>query len=872
MECSVARGIIPGMTWQDELLRLFESAAGAAKAIHPQWQESAPDESKGGVDALANRIRKLLKGQDEPGWWSRHPKLQRVLANAVGVDQGEIFGTKKATPQDLAFPEFPRLPPLEAGEDPCWLGPRGSLLDMALDALSDDDNRPNRWITAPAGAGKSLVIRCLRSRHSGDVIAASVRRLEEIADPTVDAPLVVEIEERPGTEGIDRLLHLEHLTSPIVVLAPFPMPSELQGVGSDKELAWLPYDGSPPAGWRSRLLHWIDQRLESAPGDTKLERDAVTEWLREHDPEGRIVATPGDLLALCADFDVHGRARNPTKRAHHWLAAMGMPMLPADAPPTWKKRSADRIYRRLVVDEVRYRRKRYGSLDTEDWVTLLAEEESVGPSHSSNAVDYLLEAGLLRSDASGVIAYPRWVARAVAMDAITTEIQKNDLLGWGTLAADDSRRELMDATLDALPIDALRSLALRLADRGTPQTLEAVAELESTLAAIARRLGKDLRLRSNDERVVQDLLVLQLEALYEAQANPRLCYPYTRRYQDEWFATAWTLSLRVPAPEGVDPSKHPWLFPAWVDALTLSDVPYAFPSSSIQPLAAKTGVRRLIEMAPLIIAKLEPGPLQEDVPRLLLPAMFLDEAFHERLNTRLLRELGGTWEERILAKKLSRMPPNKVRRVASRIWALAGSDGPPRTVSVVARIHKIRQDLRTLAGLVFQALEPVEVGATARDHGLYQEHVQEPSELFFLPRAQRQAAVRGWHQRSRSDGRAFIIARELFGLFDLDDLELVVELTQASPKDLSPELAAIVWRISPPRAEAETRRALEQDLPASAGWFYAAPREHLDAIIDALEQTGRRPDWLERWAHRFVLDGGEAAERIYALAKGGGTA
>lgn len=873
MECSLAVACLAGMTWQEELLRLHESAAGAAAAIHPQWREQAPEEVTCDIRALANRIRKLLKGQDEPGWWPRHPKLQRLLADAVGFDQGDIFGEKKPTPRDLAFPEFPRLPPLEAGEDPCWLGPRGSLLDVVLDVLSaDEENEQHRWITAPAGAGKSLVIRCLRSRHSGDVIAASVRRLEEIADPTVDAPLVVEIEERPSSEGIDRLRHLERLASPIVVLAPFPMPDVLLSLGSDEELSWLPDDGSPPAGWRSRLLHWIDDRLESAPGDTKLERKAVEQWLREHDPSGRIVATPGDLLALCADFDAHGREGTAAQRGRRWFAAAGLPMVPMEAPATWRKRSAEQTYQRLVTAEVWHRPKRYGSLDAADWSTLLPEGSSVGASRSPSAVDYLLEAGLLRSEESGIIAYPRWVARAIAMDAVTHEILGGDQRGWGTLAADESRRELVDATLDALPGDALRRLAARLSDRGKPASLADLAELESTLAAIARWLELDLRLRRNDVRIVQDLLLHQLDAIYEPEPDLPFRSPYTRRDRDEWFATAWTLSLHVPAPDGVDPHKHPWEHPGWVDTLALHEVPQDFPWSSVQPPAASAGVHRLIALAPRVIDKLEPGPLPKEIPRLLLPAMLLDDAFRNRLELHHLFELGGTWEARIVVMKLSHESLAKRRGVANRIWELAGTDVSERQVnSVTARIRRIRLRLGALTRPALLYVEPGEVEETARTHGLFEPHAEDSAELRFLPREQRQAAVRGWHQRARSDRRAFIVARELVRLFDVADLEVVVELTQASPTELAPELAVVVWWLSPGRAVTESRIALEQDLPASAGWFYMAPREHLGAIVDALEQTGRRPEWLTRWANGRALDGGEVAERIYALARRGVT-
>ena len=855
------------MAWQEQLRSRGRNEV--ARELHEQWKDSASSEALVKWNSLATQLGKLLRQGDKTGWWARRPTLQRLLGQLLGVDPTEIFGGPREPNRIIAFPEFPRLPPLELGEDPCWLGPSGSLLDEVMHRVTATGKaRSHTWLTALPGAGKSLVVRILASRHPGGIISSTVRRLAEVPAPSIDVPMVIEAEEAPSDECIDRLLFLENHPSPVVVLSAFPMPAELEPSGSDEGLVWLERNGDPVPGWRLRLLQWIDARLERMAGDTKLEVKAVCQWLAEHDPDETMVATPGDMLALCADFDAHGGLEDvsPWHRARRWLASVGLGMLPADAPATWRKRNAEPVYQHLVVRELHHRPKRYGELDPRDWEALLPEGAPENRRRAPSAVDYLLAAGLFRWSQKGVAPYPRWVARSFSMEDIRIALVKSTALGWGALAADESRSEIIDAVLDGLPEEIVRRLLLTITDRGEPANLVELAELESILAAVGRRLDVgSFKLRSNDERVIQDLLGYQIDKLVEFMPGSMVHRPYTRREHYEWFATGWSLSLRVPRPDRVDIGRHPWQFPGWEDVLDLETVPHGFPLSYPDPPHAKPGVRRLIRSSAKLLSKLGPGSLAS-LPRLMLPAALLDEKLHDRLEPSNLFQIRGTWEEGVFAAKLSQLSKRRLRTMANLAWRLAGVETTRSgRDSVVSRLRKVTGELRLAGPRLLQATDPAVISETAHEHGTHLSGEQNPRELLALTTEQLQAALRAWHQRSASDRPRHIEARDLRPLFELEDVDVAVELAQASDAGEACEFAGVVWRLDAPRALQESRHALEGELPAAAGWFHMAPRERFVALVDMLDETGLRPGWLRNWVEKRVLDGGEAAERMYAL-------
>src|SRR6185369_13060574 len=74
--------------------------------------------------------------------------------------------------------------------------------------------------------------------------------------------------------------------------------------------------------------------------DSKFDKADVLAWLNAHPLALRAIQSPGDLLALCADFDSYGNDGSPQERADRWLRSIGMQQLPQDSPRSWRTYAA----------------------------------------------------------------------------------------------------------------------------------------------------------------------------------------------------------------------------------------------------------------------------------------------------------------------------------------------------------------------------------------------------------------------------------------------------------------------------------------------------------------------------------------------------
>lgn len=873
------------MSWHGRFEAKFGSnRSEAARRLHAAWKKVAPrDARRVHQRSLANRIGTLLKEGDRTGWWGRRAKLAQLFADLLDLEREDIFGAPPSH-AGLTFPEFPRLPPLGPGEEPCRVTREGSLLHIVAGLLGNDRSR-RAWIVAPPGSGKSLVVRCLQARHPGEVAAATVHTLSAVAaEAATGLPLVVEIEEvEPGAD-LHALGPLAARLAPTVILAPFPFPeSAWYGAGSRvgfSESGWTTMDATPSGSWRERMLDWIDARLEAADRDTKLIKSDVLDWLLRHDPSGRLVATPGDLLALCSEFDLHGGGIDDLhERAGRWLDDVAPAMFPTEVPTTWRKHAAARTYRSLAEEHLRGVGRAFGTLDSEIWSSLVPADvlpAAAGERPGSTlVVGYLREAGLLRGSRLGLVLYPTWVAHAVATAGLLPELGGANLRTFGAVAADETRQRVADDALDGLSDGALLALLRALAKQRGPNDLAGLASIETTLAALGRRLLRTgFRLEGRDALAAQQLMMLQVDALITKPGYGQVHHPFTRREVDEWFATAWAVSLSVPPPAGYSRPDLAWELPGWAQRLSLSDVPqHGFPWSTISPWGATASVQRVAALAPSVVEKLEPGDVPEKVPRLLLPALFLSSA-EWKLGKGHLEMLAGSWEERLLGDAASGLDAGSGTSIADRIWNLvAQSVVPDGAVPVAERLHFLRQRHPGLAEFVTGNVSSSEVARTAKAHGVHRRGQSpgsyvpsDPLELLALPRDVRQAALRAWLEGAGARGARFDEARELVPLLDREDVDLALDLARAGDRSVAAEFTSFVWRTAPGRAREEARLALERDLPSVEGWFHQAPRTQLPFLMDLVSGFPTPPNWIGKWAMRRVLDGGQVAEQLFRLA------
>lgn len=871
------------MSWQTA----FETRFGtgyleAARRLHSGWKQQAASEAKKvKVSSLATRIRTLCKTGDSTGWWERHLLLRRLFAQLIDVDPEAILGSRPTTVGELAFPEFPRLPPIPANAEPFSIAGRGWLLHVALHLHQRADGAKRVWVQAPAGAGKSLVVRCLQTRHSSTFHAVTVPSVSAAAaHATVSLPLVVEIE-APHPEDLTALEALTAREQPTVVLAPFPLPV-VKTAWSGRTMgrsAWVTSGTKWDADWRPRMLEWIDSKLEESDRDTRLVMAEVLDWLKRHDPRGVLIATPGDLLALCADFDAHGTDEaDLVRRSRRWLEEVGVAMLPADAPSTWRNHAATATYREVVRAHLRAVGQEFGTLDAETWAALIPQRVAPGPCKdvpgATLALGYLQDAGLVRGACDGLVPYPAWVAQGIVTGELHSDFEKPHVAAWGALAADLSRQPLVDAALDALSPGALWALARSAAKHGTGSTLAELGAIESVLAALGRRLSDPaFPLRERDISPTQQLTRLQIKALVPDPGHAGSHHPFTRRDVDEWFATGWAVSLRTPAPENFEREGGEWELPGWSTGLNLSSVaPHGFPSSTVMPAAASVNVQRLVAMTSMLVEKLVAGDVPIGVPRLLLPALILSEGGWT-IGSKHFAHFGGTWEEGFLVSAAAALSPERRELVAARIWALvAASVVEDGAVPVAERIEVLRRNHRGLASFVLSNLSAAELARTAREFGIHRasdarnRYPSDPLQLLALPRATRQAALRAWLDTSGTRAHRWVEAAELVPLLDAEDIDVALELVAGSGRDVASQFTSFVWRTSPSRAHEAIRVALDKKLRSAEAWFYDAPRVELPTLLKLVSELPTRPDWLKEWATRRVLDGGAVAEELFHMA------
>lgn len=870
------------MTWRETYRAKFGvKHIVVARRLHASWRREARAEAaRVEVASLSTRIGKLLKLGDATGWWKQRPIARRLFAELLDLDQDAVFGVPPGTARGLALPEFPTLPAIESGEEPCRLDRDGWLLQTAFRQF-EKPLGGHVWVRALSGAGKTLVIRYLQQRHATEVLAVTVHSLARAAaHATSELPLVVEIEGPRPLEDLAALAPLTSRTARTIVLAPFelPLPGTLwygDPHGGRNPAGWITVDGSPRGEWRERMLDWIDGKLERSERDTKLVKQDVFDWLARHDPRGVLVGTPGDLLALCADFDAWGSDGAGTAvRGRRWLDELGIAMLPEDTPSTWRCHAAARAYAALVSSHLRTTSRVFGTLSSESWEELIpdavATPSTTKATGSAVAVGYLRDGGLLRGAERGLMPYPSLVAQGVANEMLSAAFEKPKPGAWGALAADETRQPVVDAALDALSDGAFCALLRSLAKHGEPTSLAELGAIEAALAALGRRLPIAPSLRGRDLEAAQRLMLLQINRLSAADGR-EVHHPYTRRSVDEWFTTGWAVSLHVDPPNGFSQEALAWEIPGWTSHLQFSCTERNWlPSSTVQPWGASVHVQRLAALASAVVEKLDAVDIPDDAPRVLLPAILLSET--ERILRPVhLDHIAGSWEETFLASRAAGLSADRRAVVAGRIWRLVAKSIAESKAPVAQTIEILRRRHPGFSSFVLEHLDADELARTASDHGIHRgagsrsHHLSNPLELLALPRESRRAAVRGWLGGALERGSVWAEARELLPLLDADDLELALELARAGDRKIASEFTSFVWRASPSRAREEAETALRGNLPSVEGWFYQAPREELPNLVGLIEAHRPPPAWVSRWASRRVLDGGEASERLYRL-------
>ena len=858
------------MKWQEEIQKRFGSNLQCANAMLKHWPKGDPkDEKKNGVPiikkaSLANKIGELRKKGDD-GWWAKRPEIQRLLADVLILELDEIFSRGPKIQGTLSFLEFPQLRDLAPHEELCELPGNNNLLQLVRDNL----RRPGAkiWLKVPPGGGKTLVINFLQTRHAAEVTAISVQSLNEAESHSGEKnALVVELDAFQQTKGIKNLKAFKNRSASTIIMAPFGFPGHAWFAGSDgsgfSDTGWKTIDLYPTKDWQEVMLKWISHRLsEDSNRDTKMDKNEVLKWL---DEQALSVRTPGDLLALCADFDsTYDPESKAWKRAQSWLEKTGPSMLPEDAPSSWKKHVALKTYNKIIDRYMRDTAVRHGYFKEEDWAKLVPDKLLLGGEMpgSQVVIGLLQEAGLLRHGEHGIEPYPTWVCSALTTQALKKEMRRDSCKTWGLIAADESRVHLVDTALDDLSDTELIKMARKLSEQGHARSLAQIAATESLLAALARRINR-LTLRKADTESIHNLVLIQLRHLMTKA--PAMHHPFTRRDTDEWRVTAWAISLKINAPRVFD-TKYAedknlaWDFPGWVSALSFTDISSTqLPSSLMNPPRANAVVQQAAELARKIVRRVPACEIASDIPRLFVPGLFLalDKGWKPSLQQ--LQQLRETWDEVSLAHLAEDLDAKKQTVLANYIWELV--DG-----CVCEKIDYFKKNNIKLADFIYHHVDNKTLVKTVHNQGLHnRDGIKfDASLLLLLTDDGRQKVLGAWLEDTVNRQVSFFESYDLARILNEDNIDMAIELTEASNQAIASEFIIRVWEMDHERARREAERTLLDGNPAAESWFIHAPRSALSDLTDKLIEQKPIPDWVASWAAKKILDSGTAAERLF---------
>lgn len=813
--------------------------------------------------SLAVVIGGLISGERLP-WWKARMAASEPFAQALGMPVEDLLEGAPASKNAIGLPEFPGLAPLELSDGPCALWKAGWLTDLALGSIAERGE--HRWIVAPAGWGKSLLVRWVEAVHDGAIVGASATTLTAAgAHAGIQKPLVVEIEmSAPNDAAAARtFLNREHSS---VILAPFPPPHASSA--SEWHVLRLP-EG---LAWRERLLSWVDRRLERGDRETKFDPRLVAAWLERHDAHGELVASPGDLLALCADFDRESDEATLAARARRWLERFGFRALTGPGR-AWGDRLGTDALSQMVGRRFASIAQAHGAAEAEEWSSLLpagaVPAKDTAEPGALVAVGYLREAGVLRGDAGGLLPFPRWAHQGLLHAALAPYLTDKAIESWGALAADESRRQAIDYALDELDEQAFLSVVRRVAKTAYPSTLSAVGAVESTFSAASRRLRDPaFTLPQRDLPAWQSLAALQAGTLVPHPVWKGLHHPFTRRSPiASWILDAWRFSFRVEPPRAPPGADLAWELPGWFAPLDLpGDFRLPEPSSF-------AGMEEdLAPLSALVAAAAKPAQVPAGMLSLLAPSFLFASSDKEwGLDGSHLRMLarGQAWSPVALASAIRRVPEDRWPLVAQRVWRLCPSamrTGNWGRYGVAARLYYLLQEHQALAAKVLSHLDWSSIEETLETDGLFGDSLHTAA-LEALPRKLLARVLGAWFDRPSEGSPKWREAQDLAPLFVGADIEMVLDLVRRADVNVAAEFASLLWHLEPSRAREEARTALETGSPSAEGWFGVAPREALPWLADVMEGHSKPPTWLSAWAYRRVLEAGAAQERLYRWAR-----
>lgn len=598
---------------------------GSFDAVAKELINQNPHIDWGKPRSVSAKIGQLDKGITQ--WWANRPDELKCLTALLEVMPSDLGIHEKAHKNLFKFEDFPELPPLDLRRNKLFI-----LGEEQIDPVQDNSRFGNPslhewlnrnaysfrqpstmdWLYFPDQLERELFTRGLESTSTFDV--TYVETLKDAKEQLLNLKSQVISVQRDDGENDLHALASRPDGAGLLVIAPFM----LQIQSESNKLAHFSWEHTSAKGlerrklalsisndtsslkrwtwvhhldWRQRILDWVEAYLnKNNIDDTLFTAQQIKQWLAQFDPKGEWFCTLSDMLHLC--------------RIGHWNSKR----LPEPNDETageklvkilFEKESSTQRLKIEQLAESRWENGEFlwkGDLPLKSWLLIVPSGLTSISKNELNAVaqgktiadrlevadyvaskieagnpDTLISSGLLKENVSGYFDFKhRTLANLLIRDALIRKITRLPLSSWAFTCFDPSRRAVVDAALDVIPIGNLVDVVERLSEE-SPNSAESIGASEALFMAVGRRIIKK-------ETIPSCLisLVNLVRSRLDLSNDFEMPLPWSRSVVSEderleWITTCWAWSLEAP----LENSFH-WLFPA--GSSNLPEPPYWLPS------------------------------------------------------------------------------------------------------------------------------------------------------------------------------------------------------------------------------------------------------------------------------------------------------
>lgn len=524
---------------------------------------------------LSAKISELDRGMT--AWWRNRAPATECLFAHLGIEQGELDLNPVGGRNLLSLPSFPAFPPLVLSRETPWRiaearrdrdpdrdpGPYGvkPTLDFWLEPKRRGMNPEHvQWLCVPDDVEFEILARKLSAVYNDPVLRAATpervitRHIDELA---LADSLIVVLDGVGDGEQVGQLASMRQ-GAPLLIVAHDPLPKlapqseQSEQSEKTKRLAaqvahskiecwtWtlLP-------NWREQLLGSIERRMRDLGIDRQFSSKATQALLDKFDRSRQWFVSVDDVLVLCQTI-CEGEEENLRDALDSGTDTASLLSLLFNRDEA----HLDDMRRLVIMRWARWKLSWSADLSLEEWITLTKTRERF---------ETMVNRNLIGKHGLGYRFQRPVVIRLLLRSHLGECMSKDDLDTWAPACFDDERRPLVDAALDALPVNALQRLARKIGAACVDRNI-----YRGAAEALFAALGRGMPHANINGQVLAEFGKIVIPKL---RKQGGLVWPMSRSLaspSDElgWIAVCWAWSLHAqPLAEGS------WQFPGWTDRL-----------------------------------------------------------------------------------------------------------------------------------------------------------------------------------------------------------------------------------------------------------------------------------------------------------------